>query len=116
MTAYFQRNVVPAKVLLADGEMRLAGYHLVLWNRGPAQARQVGLRAYDASGEVLDLLDIAPDEFPLDALDAGARYPIPWAIADIKVQNRRRFSCTLEWTDPRGFRTTTLPLRRGQVS
>jgi hypothetical protein len=116
MTLYFHRNTVPAKALIDNGEMRLAGYHLVLWNRGPGAASDVMLEALHADGSRIQLLSTAPDEFPLARLDADARYPIPWILQDVSRQNERRFRCELSWNDGNGAHHVALPLRRGEVS
>lgn len=115
VTVYFQRNDVPAKVLLPSGEMRAAGYHLVLWNRGPAIANKINFRAFDTKGCELTLLDVSEEELPLERLDSSVRYPIPWALEDIKKQNERRFKCELSWRDRVGSHIVVVPLRRGQI-
>lgn len=113
MTAYFHRNNEMAKVYI-DEERLLVGYNLVLWNRGPGKASDVAFVAYNAAGTALQLRDVEPDEFPLSVLEAGARYPIPWALQN--KEHGRHFRCDLEWRDGNGMQSVTLPLRRGETS
>ncbi|RJS47416.1 hypothetical protein [Nocardioides cavernaquae] len=95
------------------------GYHLVLWNRGPARARLVDVEVHFMDGEeaeTLRLTDVAPGELPLAQLDPGARYPIPWALGEdgLARSDERRFVLTLSWTDSRS-RSVQVPIRRGNV-
>lgn len=103
-----------AKVVLPGREPLRAGYHLVLANRGPAAARQVGIDVRDSSGHTLTLLDVGDGEFPLNVLDADCQYPIPWLYEPF-TRHARRFSATVRWTDGDGHHERTVPLRRGQV-
>jgi hypothetical protein len=88
-------------------------YNLVLWNRGPASAKDISLRARSPSGDELRLLDLAEVEFPLSRLDAGARYPIPWLLSE--HQSGRLFICDLSWIDGSGPRSSSTLLRRGET-
>lgn len=103
-----------AKVVVPGREPFLAGYHLVLENRGPASATNVNLVARSAEGAELELLDVGQGEFPLSRLDAGVRYPIPW-IYEPFTRHARRFLVTVSWTDHEGAHEREFPLRRGQV-
>jgi hypothetical protein len=111
---------LPARTYIQtdSGEVSV-GYHLILWNRGPARARKVSVRVAFMDGarpEALRLTDVREGELPLPQLDAGARYPIPWALGSdgLARADERRFILTLSWTDSRP-RTLSLPIRRGNV-
>jgi hypothetical protein len=114
LTLYFHRNSEKAQVVTTSGKVRQVGYNLVIWNRGPSVAKDIELSVFDEDGSQLQLLDVAPDEFPLDCLDPGTRYPIPWVISH--AAHRRRFRCSVTWWDNRGQHHRSLPLRRGQTS
>lgn len=111
---------LPARTYIQTGSGEVSvGYHLVLWNRGPARARRVSVKVQFMDGdrpETLRLTDLGEGELPLAQLDPGARYPIPWALgADgLARAEDRRFVLTLTWTDSRQ-RTLQLPIRRGNV-
>lgn len=114
VTIYFHRNTEKAQVVTPSGKTRLVGYNLVIWNRGPSVAKDIELSVFDESGNEIHLLDVADDEFPLDCLDPGTRYPIPWIISH--AGTRRRFRCSVTWWDDKGNHIRSLPLRRGQTS
>lgn len=111
---------LPARAYIqVDGSEVSVGYHLIVWNRGPARARLVDVEVHFNDGEkpeVLRLTDIADGEFPLEQLDPGARYPIPWALGEdgLARADERRFVLTLTWTDSRR-RRLRVPIRRGNV-
>jgi hypothetical protein len=113
-------NWLPARAYINVGGSEVSvGYHLVLWNRGPARARDVDVVVRSpgtAAGADLRLTDIRPDELPLSHLDAGARYPIPWALgADgLAMKDERRFVIHLSWTDSRR-QVVEIPVRRGNT-
>jgi hypothetical protein len=112
VTVYFHWLVAYSKVRLENGEDREAGYNLVVWNQGPSAARNVAITIYDPAGNKRTWL-IA--EFPLERLDPGARYPIPWVLDDDSQGKYRRFKVDIIWRDGNGARKETLPLRRGQI-
>jgi hypothetical protein len=96
VTVSFHWLTAMATVVLPGREPLRAAYHLVLANRGPASARQVDLKVSDPSGRPLSLLDVAPGEFPLEVLDDGSRYPIPWLFEPFTPHARRfRSNCVL---------------------
>jgi hypothetical protein len=66
--------------------------------------------------EQLRLTDAADGEFPLAQLDAGARYPVPWALGEdgLARKDERRFVLTLTWQDSKA-RTLRVPVRRGNA-
>jgi hypothetical protein len=99
VTAYLHRTSQFAKVHLPDGEVRRAGYHLVIANTGAAPATGVIFSLYNARDDPVRLLDVGDDEFPLD-IDAGAEYPIPLLLNDGSESAHRRFRIDLEWHDP----------------
>ena len=111
---------LPARTYIeTDGGEVSVGYHLILWNRGPARAKRVNVKVQFMDGdrpEALRLTDVREGELPLERLDPGARYPIPWALgADgLARAEERRFVLTLSWTDSTS-RTLRLPIRRGNV-
>lgn len=115
ITAYFYRVDQFAKVRLPDGTTRDAGYHLIIWNRGPAPAQAVSLEMTRPGGESLAIVDVDSDEFPLSRLDSGGRYPIPWVLESKQLHAGRRFTAKLSWRDGNGAHSRELPLRRGQV-
>ncbi|MFD3945477.1 hypothetical protein [Streptomyces sp. NPDC058579] len=116
VTAYFHRTSDFAKIKLADGTVRQAGYHLVIWNQGPAPARAVHVQVKDVDGGVVELADSPADEFPLVRLDKGARYPVPWLPMSDAHRGSRRFAVHLRWTDGNGAQERMLPMRRGQTN
>jgi hypothetical protein len=113
LTAYFHRNSETAKVTLKPGDLRLVGYNLVLWNRGPAPARTINFHIYRGDGAELSILGIEDNEFPLPILSSNARYPIPWILS--KRELGRRFRCDISWIDGSGAQFVSLPLRRGET-
>ncbi|WP_437028512.1 hypothetical protein [Streptomyces sp. enrichment culture] len=116
VTAYFHRTSDFAKIKLPDGTIRQAGYHLVIWNHGPASAERVHLAVKDVEGDTVELADCPPDEFPLDRLDQGARYPVPWLPLADAHRGARRFTVHLRWQDGNGTQERLLPMRRGQTN
>jgi hypothetical protein len=109
---------LPARAhILVDNKSVFVGYHLVLWNRGPNRATEVNVKVHFVDGhdeKQLALTDVAAGEFPLAQLEAGARYPIPWALGSdgLAFVEERRFVLTLSWTDS-GDRSLRIPVRRG---
>ncbi|MFD5329096.1 hypothetical protein [Streptomyces sp. NPDC127092] len=116
VTAYFHRTSDFAKIKLADGSIRRAGYHLVIWNQGPASAEQVHVSVEDVAGGVVELADSPADEFPLLRLDRGARYPVPWLPLADAHRGNRRFVVQMRWQDGNGTQERVLPLRRGETN
>jgi hypothetical protein len=114
VTVSFHWLTESAEVYIPDRDPLMAGYHLVLANRGPAAARCVRLTLKDSNGQRLKLLDVAPDEFPLRTLDSDGQYPIPWLYEPF-TRHARRFEATVGWTDDAGSHLRTVPLRRGQL-
>lgn len=115
VTAYFHRTKDWTHVTLNDGTEAKAGYHLVLWNQGPASAEDLELLVCDGRGTHLTLVDSPAEEFPLKRLDAGGRYPIPW-IVEPRRPGIRRVIATLRWQDGRGPQERQIPLRRGETN
>lgn len=120
VTAYFHWLPATARIRLASGGAIDTGYHLVLRNRGPADAQEVTVKVAQPDGGELQLVSIDPNEFPLSTLDAGSRYPIPFALAGGVHEGKsgyRRFVVTLTWRDGGGKKVNTkrIPLRRGQT-
>lgn len=119
VTAYFHWLTATARIRLPDGSEMNTGYHLVLRNRGPANAREVTVKVAQPDGGELQLVSIDPNELPLSILDAGSRYPIPFVLAGGVHEGRsgyRRFVVTLTWRDDRRqINTKRIPLRRGQT-
>src|SRR5690242_2115228 len=118
VTAFLHWLPARAPIRIGDGSVSV-GYHLVLWNRGPARARDVDVSVLfvaDGSEEVLPLTDTTPDEFPLTLLESGARYPVPWALGQdgLARADERRFVLLLSWRDSRS-RTLRIPIRRGNT-
>lgn len=108
-----------SRVDIGEGRERHAGYNIVLENRGPGPAMDLHLEvsAILPSGEhhPLSLKDVDPDEFPLDMLPAGSKYPIRF-IDTHELDRRRRFVATVAWRDHGGDRhELAIPLRRGNV-
>ncbi|MGW4803515.1 hypothetical protein [Kitasatospora sp. NPDC004272] len=116
VTAYFHRTAEFAKVKLPDETVREAGYHLVVWNRGPAPATAVRVELAAADGDPVQLADLAPDEFPLARIDRDGRYPLPWLPVGTVHRGERRFTVRLRWEDGNGPQERLLPLRKGQTS
>ena len=116
VTAYFHRTSEFAKIKLPDGTIRQAGYHLVIWNHGPASAEHVHVAVKDAEGGTVELADTPLDEFPLRRLDKGGRYPVPWLPVADAHRGARRFAVHLRWQDGNGTQERLLPLRRGQTN
>jgi hypothetical protein len=117
VTAYFHWNAVFAKVSLGEGQEPVqVGYNLVVWNQGPASALRVGLVIMDTDGRVVDLAGVDDDEFPLDRLDGGGRYPVQFAARDKRYRGVRRYRAKLTWTDGNGQHEHVVPLRKGQTS
>jgi hypothetical protein len=114
VTVAFHWLTSSAAVVLPGREPIYAGYHLVIANRGPAVARNVGLAVEEPGGTALKLLDIADDELPLAILDAGSRYPIPWVVEPF-TRHARRFTARLTRDDADGHQKRVVPLRRGQL-
>jgi hypothetical protein len=79
VTAYFHWNQELSRVDLPNGETIRVGYNLVLWNQGPATARDVRVEVRTPSGDAVQLAALEANEFPLRRLDAGGRYPIQFA-------------------------------------
>lgn len=115
VTAYFHHLGYHAEVAVDGTPIGKAGYHLVIWNQGPAVARDIGLRIYDRSGHQLALLACPDDEFPLSAIDVAGRYPIPWISTQDRNPRERQYRVTLTWTDGNGTQHKDLPLRRGKT-
>jgi hypothetical protein len=116
VTVYFTWLTKAATVRpAAGGDEHRAWYHVVICNRGPAIAQQVDLKVLDSRGKEVVFVDSPKGEFPLKRLDAGARYPIPWALGDGSQEKARRFEAKVSWTDGNGRQTRELPLRRGQI-
>lgn len=115
VTVYFHWLVAYSKVRLKSGADRRAGYNLVLWNRGPSAATGVDITIYDNDRHLRTLADSPPEEFPLERLDSGARYPIPWVLDNDSQGESRRFTVDISWHDGNGTQKHTLPLRRGQI-
>jgi hypothetical protein len=111
---------LPAKAAVAVGGSTVSvGYHLVLWNRGPARAADVSVEIQQfgsGTGQAVELTDAQEGELPLSGLEPGARYPIPWALGrdGLQFAHERRFEAVLTWSDSRR-RTLHIPLRRGNV-
>lgn len=115
VTAYFHHLGYYAQIARDDVEIGRAGYHLVIWNQGPAAARNVSLRIYDRTGQELPLLACSPEEFPLSVIDSSGRYPIPWVAPPEGNPRERQYQVTLTWTDENGHQRKELPLRRGRT-
>lgn len=115
LTAYFHRTREYAQVRLADETIVKAGYHVVLWNQGPAVAHDIEAEFRDIHGRALTLLDSADGEFPLKRLDSAVRYPIPWVVTP-RVEGMRRATAVLRWRDGSGSHSAEIPLRRGETS
>lgn len=116
VTAYFHRTERFARVKLPDGTVREAGYHLVLWNRGPAPATAVRVELAAADGSPVELADLGADEFPLARIDRDGRYPLPWLPVGDEHRGARRFAVRLRWQDDNGPQERLLPLRKGQTN
>lgn len=122
VTAYFHWNQELSRVDLPNGETIRVGYNLVLWNQGPATARDVRVEVRTPSGDAVQLAALEANEFPLRRLDAGGRYPIQFApvSADFRSGDKRpvvrRFDVLLAWADGNGRHEHVVPLRRGQAS
>jgi hypothetical protein len=113
MTVYFHRNSEMAKVH-TEGQVRLVGYNLVLWNRGPCAATKISFEVFNGTGAQMSLVDLDAHELPLSRLESGARYPVPWLLGS--EEHGRHFRCSLYWEDGNGSHSITLPLRRGETS
>ncbi|MFK4544652.1 hypothetical protein RKD29_004248 [Streptomyces tendae] len=116
VTAYFHRTSEFAKIKLPDGTLRQAGYHLVIWNHGPAPAEHVELVIKDVEGNAVTLADCLAEEFPLERIDASGRYPIPWLPVADTHRGARRFTVVLRWRDGMGRQERVLPIRRGETN
>ncbi|MFD7403359.1 hypothetical protein ACFV7R_11935 [Streptomyces sp. NPDC059866] len=116
VTAYFHRTSEFAKIKLPDGTLRQAGYHLVIWNHGPAPAENVELEVKDREGVGVTLADCPDDEFPLERIDASGRYPVPWLPTADAHRGARRFTVVLRWQDGNGRQERVLPIRRGETN
>lgn len=114
VSVYFHWLSSRARVAIPGREDVLAGYHLVLVNRGPAAAERVSLTIKDAEDRSLKLLDLHPDELPLSVLDVNGIYPIPFVYEPF-TPGARRFEVALTWSDGDGPHTRVVPLRRGQL-
>jgi hypothetical protein len=97
------------------------GYNLVIWNQGPAPARDVHVEVRLARGEAVRLASLEEDELPLARIDSAGKYPVQFA-PDLdeffEADNHpivRRFDILLRWTDGNGRHEKLVPLRRGQV-
>lgn len=119
VTVYLHRLSDIAQVLLPNGGAAQTGYHLVLRNRGPADATQVRVTVVGPDGEELRLEALDAGELPLASLDAGSRYPIPFVLpGDVHEGRRgyRRFTVLLEWRDGRSRENRkAIPVRRGET-
>jgi hypothetical protein len=118
--AYFRWLESRAWVRLPSGEVITVGYHLVLVNRGPRRAEQVDVEVYRRRGserQQTKLTDLQPGELPLDVLDPGGRYPIPWALGQdgLEFADDRRFEVEVTWRDRAGKQSRCIPLRRGNI-
>jgi hypothetical protein len=118
VTAFLHWLPARAPIRVHENEVTV-GYHLVLWNRGPSRATEVDVAVLfvdDGTTEHLPLTDVAEGEFPLAVLEAGARYPVPWALGEdgLARNDERRFVLALSWTDSRRH-SLRLPIRRGNV-
>ncbi|MBB4714562.1 hypothetical protein [Streptomyces luteogriseus] len=116
VTAYFHRTSAFAKIRLPDGTLRQAGYHLVIWNQGPASAEHVEVEVRDPEGVTVTLADCLDGEFPLERLDVSGRYPIPWLPTADMHRGARRFIVVLRWRDGNGRHERVLPIRRGETN
>ncbi|MET7620004.1 hypothetical protein [Streptomyces sp. NPDC005408] len=116
VTVYFHRTSDFAKVKLPDGTLRQAGYHLVIWNHGPASAEDVEFEVHDIEGGTVALADCLDNEFPLKRLDVAGRYPIPWLPVADAHRGARRFTVRLRWRDGNGGQERVLPVRRGETN
>jgi len=115
VTVYFHWMIALSEVKLVNGESRTAGYTLVLWNRGPSEAKDVAITVYGPDGKQRTLADTPQGEFPLERLDSGALYPIPWLLDDDSQGESRLFTVDVSWHDGNGMQRHKLPLRRGQT-
>jgi hypothetical protein len=118
VTAFLHWLPARAHIRVNEDEVTV-GYHLVLWNRGPSRATDVNVAVLfveNDNAEQLPLTDAGDGEFPLAVLEAGARYPIPWALGEdgLARKDERRFMLVLSWTDSRQH-TLRVPIRRGNV-
>ena len=116
VVAYFHRNSEYARVTTSSGEEALAGYNLVVWNKGPAEATDVALKIVLPDGESATLVSTDEGEFPIERLPADARYPIPWLLDNRAHQRARRVFCDVKWHDESGTHLRTYPVRRGQTT
>jgi hypothetical protein len=115
VNSYFHRNDSFAQLRNPDGSVRKVGYQLVVWNRGPAVAEAVDILVETIDGTPVTVCSLLPGELPVPRLEAEARYPIPWVLADENQRDIRLFRVQLKWTDGAGAQMRTLQLRRGQV-
>ncbi|GGM90631.1 hypothetical protein ACFFX1_37305 [Dactylosporangium sucinum] len=121
LTAYFHWNREKSRVDLPDRKIHV-GYNLVIWNQGPAMARDIRLEVRrPRDSKIINLASVDEDEFPLSIIDRDGRYPVQFApeLEEFFNSNEhpivRRFEVTLRWTDGRGEQERIVPLRRGQV-
>ena len=97
------------------------GYNLVIWNQGPANARDVQFEVRRPGGQAVRLVSVEDDELPLARIDRGGKYPIQFApdLEEFFDFNHhpmiRRFDVLLRWTDDNGQQHKLVPLRRGQT-
>lgn len=120
VSGYFHWLPSKASVLLPSGDTIYVGYHLVLANRGPHRAEQVDLKVYlrrrGSDRQEVVLADLESNELPLEVLDRGGRYPIPWALGNgLEFLDERRFEVELTWMDGNGSHKRRIPLRRGNI-
>jgi hypothetical protein len=120
VSAYFRWLESRAEVVLPSGKKVTVGYHLILANRGPRRAEQVHVEVYRRRGserQRAELTDLQPGELPLDVLDPGGRYPIPWALGEdgLRFADDRRFEVEVTWRDGAGKESRCIPLRRGNI-
>jgi len=119
VTVYLHRLNDMARIVLPTGGVAQTGYHLVLRNRGPADATQVRVTVAGPDGQELKLEALDAGELPLASLDAGSRYPIPFVLPGGVHEGRRgyrRFTVLLVWRDGRSSENRKIiPLRRGET-
>lgn len=114
MTVYFHRNSEMAKVVVG-GEVRLAGYNVVLWNQGPAAAAEVSFRAF------LTVAAIRCTWWTLTKMSYRSRgWRLELAIPSPGCWRPRSldaiFNARCPGADRNGRHSIMLPLRRGETS
>lgn len=121
VTAYFHWNQEKSRVDLPDRTIKV-GYNLVIWNQGPATARDLDIEVRRPNGGApVRLASVEEGEFPLSRLDSGVRYPLQFApdmpefYEYSKYPTPRRFDLIIRWTDDNGRHERLIPLRRGKT-